>query len=141
LRTDDDDDDEDDDDDDDDDDDGEFENSDDEFDEPVRVRTQDLPTQVRLSQNACKTLEKPLKVEGLKRLSNAGCLDYYMIALSKMAAQTSDDGTLAALIVDLGYGECKFGMSGEAEPSRLPCRSEVRRDLITVSSRAVHLYL
>ena len=74
MRTDDDDDDEDDDDDDDDDDDGEFENSDDEFDEPVRVRTQDLPTQVR-TQNACKTLEKPLKVEGLKRLSNAGCLD------------------------------------------------------------------
>jgi hypothetical protein len=74
---------------DDDDDDGEFENSDDELDEPVRVRTQDLPTEV------------------------------------------PDDGSNAALIVDLGYGECKFGMAGDASPSRLPCRSEERRDLIT----------
>lgn len=40
-------------------------------------------------------------------------------------------GREPALIVDLGYGSCKFGMEGEVAPSRLPCRSRTRRDLIT----------
>lgn len=40
-------------------------------------------------------------------------------------------GREPALIVDLGYGSCKFGMEGEDAPSRLPCRSQARRDLIT----------